>query len=97
VLPAVLLRFFEAENHQTEILSWLIYRWFNYKAGRGHRDRLPEGDRVENATAVIWKTLLVAKQRLRRLDAPECLPEVAEGIVYVGGVRKKRNNAKAAA
>ncbi len=53
--------------------------------------------KVENATAVIWKTLLVAEQRFRRLDAPECLPEVAEGVVYVDGVREKRGNAKAAA
>ena len=53
--------------------------------------------KVENATAVIWKTLLVAEQRFRRLDAPECLPEVAEGVVYVDGVREQRGNAKAAA
>src|SRR5713226_6806798 len=53
--------------------------------------------KVENATAVIWKTLLVAEQRFRRLDAPECLPEVAEGVVYANGVRAKRSNEKAAA
>src|SRR5216683_1080879 len=53
--------------------------------------------KVENATAVIWKTLLVAEQRFRRLDAPERLPEVAEGVVYVDGARKKRSNEKAAA
>ena len=43
--------------------------------------------KVENATAVIWKTLLVAEQSFRRLNAPELLPEVAEGVVYVDGVR----------
>ena len=53
--------------------------------------------KVENATAVIWKTLLVAEQRFRRLDAPECLPEVGEGVVFVDGVREKRGNAKVAA
>jgi hypothetical protein len=53
--------------------------------------------KVENATAVIWRTLLVAEQRFRRLDAPERLPEVAQGVVYVNGVREKRGNAKAAA
>jgi hypothetical protein len=52
---------------------------------------------VENATAVIWKTLLVAEQSFRRLDAPERLQEVAEGVVYVDGVREKRGNAQAAA
>jgi hypothetical protein len=45
--------------------------------------------RVENATAVIWKTLLVAEQTFRRLDAPELLAEVAEGVTYVNGVRVK--------
>jgi hypothetical protein len=29
---------------------------------------------------VIWKTLLVAEQTFRRLDAPELLAEVAEGV-----------------
>ena len=53
--------------------------------------------KVENATAIIWKTLLVAEQSFRRLDAPERLPEVTEGVVYVDGVREKRGNAKAAA
>ena len=53
--------------------------------------------KVENATAIIWKTLLVAEQTFRRLDSPELLPEVAEGVVYVDGVREKRGNEKAAA
>jgi len=53
--------------------------------------------KVENATAIIWKTLLVAEQSFRRLDRPELLPEVAEGVAYIDGVREKRGNAKAAA
>jgi transposase-like protein len=53
--------------------------------------------KVENATAVIWKTLLVAEQSFRRLDSPELLPEVAEGVVYVDAIREKRGNEEAAA
>ena len=53
--------------------------------------------KVENATAVIWKTLLVAEHSFRRLDAPELLPEVAEGVEYVNGKRAKRSTDKAAA
>jgi hypothetical protein len=34
---------------------------------------------VPNTTAAIWTTLLIAEQTFRRLDAPEFLPEVAEG------------------
>ena len=36
-------------------------------------------------------------RRFRRLDAPELLPDVAEGVVYVDGERVKRGNEKAAA
>jgi hypothetical protein len=53
--------------------------------------------KVENATAVIWKTLLVAEQSVRRLDPPELLAELAEGAVYVNGERAKRGNEKVAA
>jgi asparagine synthase (glutamine-hydrolysing) len=45
--------------------------------------------KVDNATAVIWKTLRIAEQRFRRPDAPELLLEVAEGTVYVDGRRVK--------
>jgi putative transposase len=43
--------------------------------------------RVDNATAVIWKTLLIAEKTFRRLDAPELLADVARGEVYVNGAR----------
>jgi transposase-like protein len=45
--------------------------------------------KVANATAVIWKTLLVAEQSFRKLDAPELLAEVADGATYVNGIRAK--------
>ena len=43
--------------------------------------------RAENATAVIWKTLLIAEKTFRRLDAPGSLADVASGVVSVNGVR----------
>jgi transposase-like protein len=43
--------------------------------------------KVENATAMIWKLLLVAEKAFRKLDAPYLLREVAEGAAYVNGVR----------
>ena len=51
--------------------------------------------KVENATAVSWKTSLIAEQSFRRLDAPELLPQVAEGVVYVNGERVKRTHNEA--
>jgi transposase-like protein len=47
--------------------------------------------KVRNATAVIWKTLLVAEKSFRKLNAPELLAEVADGAAYVNGVRSKRD------
>jgi putative transposase len=48
--------------------------------------------KVANATAVIWKTLLVAEQSFERLNATELLTDVADGIEYVNGKRVKKNN-----
>jgi transposase-like protein len=45
--------------------------------------------KVENATTVIWKTLLIAERTFRRLDTPELLLEVAQGVTYVNGERVK--------
>lgn len=53
--------------------------------------------KVENATAVIWKMLLVAEKTFRRLDAPELLAEVAAGVVFVDGERVKLCELAAAA
>jgi putative transposase len=53
--------------------------------------------KVERATAVIWKTLLIAEQTFRCLDASELLPEVAEGAMYVDGVRVTTRETEAAA
>lgn len=46
--------------------------------------------KVANATALIWRVLLVAEQSFRRLDHPELLAEVAEGAHYEDGVRVVR-------
>jgi len=53
--------------------------------------------KVENATAVIWKTLLIAEKTFRRLDAPELLADVASDIVYVNGVRAVNRRAEGVA
>lgn len=50
--------------------------------------------RVDNATAVIWKTLLVAEKTFRRLDAAELLADVASSVVYINGVRAVNRRAE---
>jgi putative transposase len=46
--------------------------------------------KVANATAVIWRTLLLAERTFRNLNAPELLPAVAKGAIYVNGKPVKR-------
>jgi putative transposase len=41
--------------------------------------------KVTNASALIWRVLMVAEKRFRRLDAPELLPLVVEGEKFVDG------------
>ncbi len=41
--------------------------------------------RVDNATALIWRLLLVAEKRFRKLNAPELLRDVYEGKRFEDG------------
>lgn len=43
--------------------------------------------KVENATALIWKLLLVVEQHFRRLNTPHLCAEVYAGITYHDGSR----------
>jgi putative transposase len=51
-----------------------------FAALRLRTDAAKRFKRVENATAVIWKMLMLAEQRFRRLDAPEKLVAVYFGF-----------------
>lgn len=42
--------------------------------------------KVENATALIWKLLLVVEQHFRKLNRPECCEDVYTGTVFRDGV-----------
>jgi transposase-like protein len=48
--------------------------------------------KVANATAVIWKTLLIAERTFRKLDASDLLADVAAGATYIDGIRVKQPN-----
>jgi len=45
--------------------------------------------KVANATAVLWKMLMVAERRFKRLSAPELMKQAFEGKVYVDGREKQ--------
>jgi transposase-like protein len=57
-----------------------------FAALRLRTDAAKRFKKVENATAVIWKALMVAQKRFRKLDAPELLKEVWGGVEFTDGV-----------
>lgn len=58
-----------------------------FAALRLRTDAAKRFKKVDNATAVLWKMLLLAERRFRKLNAPELLTEVWEGATYTDGVR----------
>ncbi len=57
-----------------------------FAALRLRTDAAKRYKRVDRATAVIWKMLLIAEKRFRRLKAPELMRDVYDGAQYVDGV-----------
>jgi len=53
--------------------------------------------KIANATALIWRMLLVAESRFRRLRAPELARDVHRGVLFVNGVRVRHLAGEAAA
>ena len=53
--------------------------------------------RVDRAIAVIWKMLMVAGKRVRRLQAPELMEDVYLGARYVDGIAVEATAEKVAA
>ena len=53
--------------------------------------------RVDRAIAVIWKMLMVAEKRFRRLQAPELMADVHLGAQYVDGIAVEATAEKVAA
>ena len=57
-----------------------------FAAMRLRTDAAKRYKRVDRATAVIWKMLMVAEKRFRRLKAPELMKDVYLGAEYVDGM-----------
>ena len=53
--------------------------------------------RVDRAIAVMWKMLMVAEKRFRRLQAPELMADVYLGARYVDGIAVEATAEKVAA
>ena len=68
-----------------------------FAALRLRTDAAKRFKKVANARAIIWKLLLVAERRFRRLTAPERATEVYLGVKFVNGVKVTTNGQEVAA
>ena len=72
----------------------VVYLWADglyVKAG------LERYKRVTAATALIWKVLMVAERKFRRLNAPGLLAQVYAGVKFVDGRRASPQQTEVAA
>jgi transposase-like protein len=81
---------------------WIHLRTSNivespFAALRLRTDAAKRFQKVENATAVIFKMLLIAEKRFRRLNAPELLQEVYLGVKFVNGLPEQEERMGVAA
>jgi len=53
--------------------------------------------KVDNATALIWKIMMVAETIFRRLNAAELLKEVYHGVAFADSIRKNDDTIRKAA
>lgn len=60
-----------------------------FAAVRLRTDAAKRFKKVTNATAVIWKMLMVAEHTFRRVKHPELMIEVYRGVQFVDGKQKK--------
>ena len=68
-----------------------------FAALRLRTDAAKRYKRVDRAIAVIWKMLMVAEQRFRRLKAPELIEDVYLGAQYADGIAIESTAEKVAA
>lgn len=68
-----------------------------FAAVRLRTDAAKRYKKVANAEALIWKILMIAEKRFRRLNAPKLLEEVYQGKKFVDGVAVTKVNRRLAA
>lgn len=68
-----------------------------FAAVRLRTDAAKRYRKVANAEALIWKVLMIAEKKFRRLNAPHLLEEVYKGKKFVDGVAVNKVNRRLAA
>ncbi|MGH7233513.1 MAG: IS256 family transposase, partial [Nitrospiraceae bacterium] len=61
-----------------------------FGAARLRTDAAKRFKLVKNATAVIWKMLLVAEHAFRRVKHPELMPVVYQGARFMDGMQVEK-------
>lgn len=68
-----------------------------FAAVRLRTDAAKRFKKTANATSMIWRLLLVAEKRFRKIDAPHLAAAVHRGEKFADGVKLTRSNQRAAA
>lgn len=68
-----------------------------FAAVRLRTDAAKRYKKVAHAEALIWKVLMIAEKKFRRLNPPQLLEEVCQGRRFVDGVAVKKVNRRLAA
>jgi putative transposase len=68
-----------------------------FAAVRLRTDAAKRFKKTANATAMIWRLLLVAEKRFRKIDAPHLASAVYRGVVFEDGVKVAKQNQRVAA
>lgn len=65
-----------------------------FAALRLRTDAAKRYKKVENATAVIFKMLMLAERRFRRLNSPHQMKQVFLGVQFKDGIQVKQEGAQ---
>lgn len=68
-----------------------------FAAVRLRTDATKRFKKVENGTVMIWRLLMVAERRFRKLDAPHLAAEVYRGVVFEDGEKVSKSMRRVAA
>ena len=78
---------------------WIHLRTTNvvespFAALRLRTDAAKRYKKTENATVIVWKMLMLAEQRFRRLNSPEKMKQVFLGVRFENGAEVKHEREK---
>jgi transposase-like protein len=78
---------------------WIHLRTTNvvespFSAARLRTDAARRYKKVANAEALIWKILMIAEKKFRRLNSPELLEQVYNGQLFENGIEVEQMSRK---